>query len=110
MAWVIFSFWSPEVGSSFSPASPAYVTMVTRSFSVSSPMSIVIVVLSSGSLFSSAIEPLTSSRKTRLLAGRAFRSISFPFRPTRSSMCPGFHGQSAVSMFTENGSFPFGWA
>ena len=52
-------------------------TIDTRSFSPSSPTSSFIAVFSSGSLFASLIEPDTSSRNTRLLAGRSLRCNLF---------------------------------
>ena len=63
-----------------------------------------------GSLSSAAIEPETSTRKTRLLADALPRSVAEPsaFMPTLTSLCPGLQGQSPTSVVTAIGSAPRG--
>ena len=60
------------------------------------------------SLSAGRIEPETSMRKTRLLAGRLSFAISRPFSPMRTSRCAGVHGHAATSIVAEKGASPFG--
>ncbi len=92
------------VGSSTRPAAPAYTTIETRSFGVSWPTSVFIAVFTSGSLSALDIEPDTSSRKTRLAAGRSAFGASYPARPMRTSRVSASHGVRATSMLTVKGA------
>ena len=93
-----------EVESSTSPLAPAYATRATRSFSPSRLTSSFNELFTSGSRFSAAIDPDTSTRNTRLLGGRLSASIGRAFSPIRASRWAGAHGQSAISTVTANGS------
>ena len=50
-----------------------------------------------------AIDPDTSMRNTRLLAGRSFSAYSLPLMPIRSSLCFACQGQGPMSVCTANG-------
>ena len=64
----------------------------------------------SGSLSADFMDPETSTRKTRLAAGRSSSSKVLPLSPTRTSLWPGFQGQAAASTWTAKGSPPEGGA
>ena len=61
-----------------------------------------------GSLSSEYMEPDTSSRNTKLAAGRREKSISLAFKPIIRRRLSGFQGHSPYSVVTEKGSFPSG--
>ncbi|OPZ67700.1 MAG: hypothetical protein BWY81_01187 [Firmicutes bacterium ADurb.Bin467] len=60
--------------------------------------------LTSGSLFGMSMLPDTSIKNTRFCAGRSSFGISAACRPIKSSCVSPFHGQSASSIVTPNGS------
>jgi hypothetical protein len=77
-------------------------------YPVNWPTSSFIACLTSGNLLGWSIEPDTSIRKTRLLAGRSSFGIVRPLSPMRARRCSAFQGHSATSMLTEKGALSFG--
>ena len=83
--------------------------MATRSARPSVSASIRIAVFTSGSLSGGAIEPETSSRKTRLRGGvRSGGRAARACRPMSARRWRGFHGHVATSVVTENGALVVG--
>src|ERR1051326_3573516 len=82
--------------------------MATRSFSLSLSTSRRIACFTSGNRSAGIIEPETSRRKTRLLAGRFSFATSRPFNPIRNNRWVGSHGHAVASRSIENGLSPSG--
>ena len=80
--------------------------MATRSSGRSLPSSRRIDSFTNGSLFGWFIEPDTSSRKTRLAAGRSAIVTSRPFNPMRTNRCSDAQGADATSIATAKGVVP----
>ena len=92
----------PDVPESTTVSSPAYVTMLTLSFSSRFSASMANDCCTSGSLLSSYMDPEVSIRNTRFEGFLSPKSISSVLIPTIMSFVALFHGQSEYSVYMEN--------